>query len=111
MVSTTDSYSVAYEASAHTGWQTECELCVFGTVGCHQAGGGSVEDVGTPTRDALLHLTTMYYDSEEENSSASASDYDGEFDNDNIDNDNGDNNDNGGVRSNVPYGENLRVRS
>ena len=67
--------------------------------------------LGPPTRDALLHLTTMYYDSEEENSSASASDYDGEFDNDNIDNDNGDSNDNGGVRSNVPYGENLRVRS
>jgi len=56
---------------------------------------------GHATRDAFFHLTTMYYDSEE-NSSASVSDNEGEFDDDNIDD--------GDAQSSASYGENLRVR-
>lgn len=58
----------------------------------------------------------FYGPSSAENSSASASDYDEEYDDDNIDGEpnhgNNDNeSDNDDARSNASYGENLRVRS
>ena len=52
----------------------------------------------------------MDYDSEE-NSSASASDCKGEFNNNNIDDGDSDDNHNNDAHSNASYGENLRVRS
>ena len=66
--------------------------------------------LGHATRDAFLHLTTMYYNLEE-NLSGSASDCEDEFGNDNINNDDGDNKDRDDAQSNASYGENLRVRS
>ena len=56
---------------------------------------------GHVTRDSFLRLTTMYHDSEEENSLASASDCEGEYDKDNIDNDNSDDKDNDDARLNT----------
>ena len=84
---------------------------MFGTVGITKLVGVWWKMLGHPTRGAFSHLTTMYYDSEE-NSSGSDSDCEGEFDNDNSDNDNSDDNHNAGdAKSNASYGENLRVRS
>ena len=105
-----ESYPTVNEAGIHTARRTKCEPGLVGTVGYHQAGEGLAELVGHATRNAFLHLTTMYYDSEE-NSSGSASDCEGKFDNDNIDNDNDDDNDRDDAKSNASYGENLRVRS
>ena len=91
-------------------WHRKSEPGTLRAVDYHQAaGGGFGGGCGACfTRRALkiLHLTTMYYDSEEENSSASASDCEGEFDDENIDD-----NDNDDARSSAPFGENLRVRS
>ena len=92
-----------------------------GVVSNHQAGvcRGLVKGCVAPRARLTLHLTTMFYSpNSEENSPASASDYDDESDNDNVGgrpgyNDNGesDNDDSDDAQSNAPYGENLRVRS